>query len=285
MPKRKTKKRGKPASPKGKLPARMKRKAPARGRVEPGHKKPRRKKWWKDPLAHYVASDVAWLGLELVNPDGSKRKTKRRTKRKLPTKLPPGTKITRVPPGRAKGAELPHEYMHTTEPHPVVDPAAFELYWGFRQPQFDNPIVSKRELRRRVKGLVEAAEVRWKEAQMSTGKRRKEKLRDAYAQAMTARFIAVELLRDDELADRVNWMLPKEIWAVNPMPGVPGGGITECIEEMSTRPDVDDPGALCAWIAQQRGEFGWRSLPRRPQKKKSKERRKVLGSIMRKALR
>lgn len=73
--------------------------------------------------------------------------------------------------------------------------------------------------------------------------------------------------------------------SLNPVSGVPGGGISECIEEMRTRPDVDDPGALCASIAQKRGEFGWRSLARRPQKKKSTERRKTLRSIMGKAVR
>ena len=67
----------------------------------------------------------------------------------------------------------------------------------------------------------------------------------------------------------------------NPMPGVPGGGIAECIEEMSARPDVDDPGALCAWIAEQRGEFGHRSLPhiKRGGKKTSGK----LRSVMRRA--
>lgn len=74
--------------------------------------------------------------------------------------------------------------------------------------------------------------------------------------------------------------------AANPMTGVPGGGISECIEEMSTRPDVDDPGALCAWIARERGEFGWRSLPHiKRGEKKSTARRKALRSVMGKALR
>lgn len=44
------------------------------------------------------------------------------------------------------------------------------------------------------------------------------------------------------------------VTAENPVSGVPGGSVRGCIERMSTRPDVDDPGALCAWIARQRGE-------------------------------
>lgn len=40
----------------------------------------------------------------------------------------------------------------------------------------------------------------------------------------------------------------------NPAEGVPGGSVGRCIARMESRPDVDDPGALCAWIARQRGE-------------------------------
>jgi len=54
-------------------------------------------------------------------------------------------------------------------------------------------------------------------------------------------------------------VMTQEIAVQNPMKGVPGGSVAACIAEMSTRPSVDDPGALCAWIARQRGE----KIPRR----------------------
>lgn len=58
-------------------------------------------------------------------------------------------------------------------------------------------------------------------------------------------------------------VLAQDLAVQNPMKGVPGGSVDACIAKMSTRPSVDDPGALCAWIARQRGE----TIPRRKRKK------------------
>lgn len=64
----------------------------------------------------------------------------------------------------------------------------------------------------------------------------------------------------------------------NPMPGVPGGSISACIETMKKRKGVDDPGALCGWIARERGES-------RKRKKNGKAKKVSLRGVMSKALR
>lgn len=64
----------------------------------------------------------------------------------------------------------------------------------------------------------------------------------------------------------------------NPMPGVPGGSISACIATMKKRKGVDDPGALCGWIARERGES-------RKRKKNGKNKKVSLRGVMFKALR
>ena len=150
----------------------------------------------------------------------------------------------------------------------------------------NNPLVTKSGLRKRVDGQIVAAQIRLTDARRLKGKKREEMLCNAYARAETARYIAGEIADYREGEDKA-FAIQEEIWRLrdatgNPMPGVPGGGISECIAEMSTRPDVDDPGALCASFAQQRGEYGWRSLPRI--KRGGKKTSKGLRSLMRKAL-
>lgn len=70
-------------------------------------------------------------------------------------------------------------------------------------------------------------------------------------------------------------------WATpNPMPGVPGGSVEACITRMSMRPEVRDPGALCASIARSRGEW----TPKRKRKKmtaSARERSKILSRATR----
>lgn len=60
----------------------------------------------------------------------------------------------------------------------------------------------------------------------------------------------------------------------NPVPGLPGGTMSECIRRMEKRPDVESPGALCQWLAQRSGERLVRSPTVR--KKMSPELRKIM---------
>ncbi len=191
----------------------------------------------------------------------AKRTTKKRTKKKAAKKR---RKVARRKTPRRKTTRRMSSTEHL---------AASEILWT----AFANPVVSKAKLRKRTRELIGSAAMLLDEAKAQKGKQCRESLKMAYTRAMTARYLAVELLHDEHLEDEVHDVLDPII-EMNPMPGVPGGGIKECIEEMSTRPDVDDPGALCAWIAEQRGEYGWRSLPhiKRGAKKTSKEFRRVM---------
>ena len=77
----------------------------------------------------------------------------------------------------------------------------------------NNPLFTKSNLTNRVRGLIVAAEIRWEDAKKKRGKQREQAIRDAYAQAMTARYIAVELLDDDALEDEVNKILEPIMWS------------------------------------------------------------------------
>ncbi len=194
-------------------------------------------------------------------------------------------------PARYQWGVLPAEKKEITGDAPTLKEAkqrALETSRRKGNPSgpSNNPVTVAR-LRHVVDQLNDSAAMRFNLAAAHRGKKRQTELAGAYAKAETARFIAVELARYGAGEDTA-FAIQEQIWTAmggskkNPMPGVPGGGISECIAEMSTRPDVDDAGALCAWIAQQRGEYGWRSLPRI--KRGGKKTSKGLRSLMRKAL-
>ena len=62
---------------------------------------------------------------------------------------------------------------------------------------------------------------------------------------------------------------------------IPGGNMSACIAIMEARPDVDNAGALCNWLAQKAGEFGRGS---RAPKKATKTQAQQRG-LLRKAMR
>ncbi len=49
--------------------------------------------------------------------------------------------------------------------------------------------------------------------------------------------------------------LKKMLRSKNPA-DIPGGNMSGCIAIMEARPDVDNAGALCNWLARRAGEYG-----------------------------
>lgn len=61
----------------------------------------------------------------------------------------------------------------------------------------------------------------------------------------------------------------------------PGGNMSACIAIMEARPDVDNAGALCNWLAQRAGEFGRGTRAPKKATKTQKQQRGLLRKAMR----